>query len=527
MTEGTIIEFDASGSRDLDGDTLTYQWTFGDGTVATGVSPDHYYRDNCICTVSLIVSDPSGAADTASGTVEVRNAPPVVSTLPFANVPTAVGAPTVVPVTIHDPGGADTHTVTIDWGDGTTSADTMHVYTNVGPYTVTVTAVDDDGANGSRKVEGAFWVYDPTGKQSGYEAIDLGTLGGRWARPMALNDNGQVVGYSETADGRTHAFLWDNGVMRDVSGHFNLAWAQVITNSGRIGGIAVDNAIHVFVWDNGVVTELGTMGSPAGAQIVAITSTDVVAWRGASIYRTSAIWQNGVQRDLGSVGPAFHDAQAMAMNNRRQIVGTGLFAYWDWPVKRAFLWENGIMRDLGVLFHVSCPSRPELDCGTAEALDINNDGHVVGLSHDAARLRHAVRWTNGIPQDLGPGEAVAINGAGDILINGFSGNYYWRSGVATPVPTFGGQTSQLKELNDAGVVTGFSLTRDRQPHVFVWELGEAGLTDLGVGPPEAQADGALAVAINSHGDVIGYAGRFDRWVPLGPTRAILWRKINR
>src|SRR6266571_6367936 len=37
---------------------------------------------------------------------------------------------------------------------------------------------------------------------------DLGTLGGRISRAFAINDIGQVAGYSQTSSGSEHAFLW-------------------------------------------------------------------------------------------------------------------------------------------------------------------------------------------------------------------------------------------------------------------------------------------------------------------------------
>jgi uncharacterized membrane protein len=37
---------------------------------------------------------------------------------------------------------------------------------------------------------------------------DLGTLGGDYARPFALNDRGQAVGISSIATGYIHAKLW-------------------------------------------------------------------------------------------------------------------------------------------------------------------------------------------------------------------------------------------------------------------------------------------------------------------------------
>src|SRR5205823_12837888 len=46
------------------------------------------------------------------------------------------------------------------------------------------------------------------------DAIDLGTLGGNFTTPRALNNGGQVVGTSVAADGQAHLFVWVGGTMR-------------------------------------------------------------------------------------------------------------------------------------------------------------------------------------------------------------------------------------------------------------------------------------------------------------------------
>lgn len=56
---------------------------------------------------------------------------------------------------------------------------------------------------------------------------DLGVLGGNNSFAQAINDRGQVVGFSDAADFYTHAFVWESGVMNDLGtlgGHVSFAW---------------------------------------------------------------------------------------------------------------------------------------------------------------------------------------------------------------------------------------------------------------------------------------------------------------
>ena len=53
--------FNASGSSDSDGTIASYAWTFGDGDTASGVNPPHTYATGGTYTVTLTVTDDSGA----------------------------------------------------------------------------------------------------------------------------------------------------------------------------------------------------------------------------------------------------------------------------------------------------------------------------------------------------------------------------------------------------------------------------------------------------------------------------------
>lgn len=43
LNVGEVVTFDASGSYDLDGSILSYDWAFGDGTTGVGRIATHAY----------------------------------------------------------------------------------------------------------------------------------------------------------------------------------------------------------------------------------------------------------------------------------------------------------------------------------------------------------------------------------------------------------------------------------------------------------------------------------------------------
>jgi len=68
---GEPIAMSAAGSTDPDGDALTYEWMFGDGTSGSGVTVSHAYALGGAYTIRLIVRDPLGLADTVTTTASV------------------------------------------------------------------------------------------------------------------------------------------------------------------------------------------------------------------------------------------------------------------------------------------------------------------------------------------------------------------------------------------------------------------------------------------------------------------------
>ena len=80
------VRFDASGSSDPDGQTLTFEWDFGDGIMApSGSVQTHTYQNAGRFTARVTVRDGAGGSSSASATIDTGNTPPV----PTISTPTS------------------------------------------------------------------------------------------------------------------------------------------------------------------------------------------------------------------------------------------------------------------------------------------------------------------------------------------------------------------------------------------------------------------------------------------------------
>ena len=152
--------------------TVTVDW--GDGTSESvtveagvrGFSLEHRYDDDTLTgtpsdvfTAFITVTDSSGASGSASIPITVENVAPTIRG-DLVLVPPAITEGQTVDLSgiIDDPGRFDTHTVTIDWGDGSPVASQFlaagltefafsHTYEddNLSATPIVVTLTDDDG----------------------------------------------------------------------------------------------------------------------------------------------------------------------------------------------------------------------------------------------------------------------------------------------------------------------------------------------------------------------------------------------
>ena len=141
------VTLDAGGSRDPDGDALTYTWDFGDGTKGTGKSVEHLYNKSGKYNVVLSVSDgKEPVCPNATDSVSVNlNRQPVADA--GKNMVCCFDTESVFDGSnSKDPDG-DVLTYTWDFGDGSRAdgAKVTHSYAKRGTYTVKLTVNDNTG----------------------------------------------------------------------------------------------------------------------------------------------------------------------------------------------------------------------------------------------------------------------------------------------------------------------------------------------------------------------------------------------
>ena len=147
---------------------------------------------------------------------------------------------------------------------------------------------------------------------------DLGTLGGHSSVATAINDWGDIAGYSQLPDGSTHSVWWHHGHIQDLNIPGG-GYPHGINNSGVIVGItSVDNSGTGigFRWHAGVTTLLVTKD---GTKVLAnaINDRDQIAGtlRGTELDPPVRLY-SGAATVLTT-----HSGQGQAINNRGDVAG--------------------------------------------------------------------------------------------------------------------------------------------------------------------------------------------------------------
>ena len=184
---------------------------------------------------------------------------------------------------------------------------------------------------------------------------------------LAFNDSTQIMGTGNFNVGSTtqkHAFLATNGVVTDLGTlpGASASFAQGINNNGDVVGYSysADNQPRAVLWRNGSIINLGVLAGAASSIAHDINDLGVVV--GSSGGRLFT-WKDGVMTDLGRFS-ANTDASAHTINNNGDITG-----YANIPgtySSESFIWRQGVFSTLD----------PVIQNGRCTAGDINDAGQI-------------------------------------------------------------------------------------------------------------------------------------------------------
>ncbi len=160
-TEGGSFELSVSGATvpspgdAVAGFTSAFECGDGSGYGAAGAATSIICAaiDDDTRDVGVRVADRDGGESEYVATMSIDNVAPELTVVASPATSITLGAVSTFQVGISDVGSADTHSASIDWGNGTISTGLTtagvtsgsHTYAAAGTYTITVTVTDDDG----------------------------------------------------------------------------------------------------------------------------------------------------------------------------------------------------------------------------------------------------------------------------------------------------------------------------------------------------------------------------------------------
>jgi probable HAF family extracellular repeat protein len=194
-------------------------------------------------------------------------------------------------------------------------------------------------------------------------------FGGVNSGAAAINAAGEIAGYSKTADGANHAFLWKpagegfaRGTLVDLGtlpGDIG-SLAQGINAGGQVVGYSNDPDYfgHAFLWTpaapnglDGTMTAIGALPGESYASAYAVNAGGTVVGEAqvgdefhAFVWRpTTPNGTTGIMSDLGTLGGTW--SRATSINGAGDIVGVAEGPAPD-AFDYAFLYRDGTMYDL-------------------------------------------------------------------------------------------------------------------------------------------------------------------------------------
>ena len=333
---------------------------------------------------------------------------------------------------------------------------------------------------------------------------DLGTLGGSTADARDINNSGHIVGVSTNAFGVRRGFLYDSGLMDDLTATMGLgeSAAEGINNRDAVVGYWTDaTGRHAYRWNSGLITPL-VEAPPVMAEVqsraVAIGDNGHIVGQmtypdaGFFGFTVATMWPDPAS--YFSLEPMWEIGFFSTIATDVDL--TGRATGWD-----AFFHDSWLWKPFGPP-HVLMPPPPPIpgyETQASDALGVHSNAGVVGGT-----------------------EFLTTTGSGFI-----HRAVYWNGSSATSTNLGvlpGGKRSEADDINAQAFIAGWSQRMVRLPAggVATWDTAFLYHKDLGMyALPRAGKAHCRARALNDRksSGLIQVVGWCDEG---GGLRAVRW-----
>ncbi len=199
-------------------------------------------------------------------------------------------------------------------------------------------------------------------------------------RPQAINSNAQMAGYA-TEDGKYEAIRYSAGIWTNLGTLGGLSIATALNDDGQIVGYSrvAGDLNHAFLYTGSTMTDLGTLGGSESIAFAINCDGQVVGRSNTTSGPCHAfLYSQGTMIDIDMFGSS--SSVANGINGEGQIVGC--YSGTD-GLNHGFLYQDGVMTDFLSLIDSN------LGWTSMQGNAINDLGWIVGVGYNAQEQQHA------------------------------------------------------------------------------------------------------------------------------------------